>query len=61
MSFLLFDPDFIDLLVEAGQRDAAAAVHAALPGEVFRLTRTPRGPVVPPRDPGDVTAPVPAR
>ena len=43
MSFLLFDPDYIDLLVEAGQRDAAAAVRAALPGDLFRPTRTQPG------------------
>jgi NTE family protein len=41
MSFLLFDPDYIELLVEAGQRDAAAAVHAALPGELFRTSSRP--------------------
>lgn len=45
MSFLLFDPDFIDLLIDAGQRDAAAAVHAALPGDLFRLShRVPTPP-----------------
>jgi NTE family protein len=42
MSFLLFDPDFVDALVELGQRDAAAALHDdAHDGDPFRTSRRP--------------------
>jgi NTE family protein len=38
MSFLLFDPDFVEGLIELGQRDAAAALHDC-DGDPFRITR----------------------
>jgi NTE family protein len=43
MSFLLFDPDFIEMLIDAGQRDAAAAVQAGGSGDVFRISRYTNG------------------
>jgi NTE family protein len=54
MSFLLFDPDFIEALVDAGQRDAAAAVHGGGPDDLFRLTRraVPEAPRPAPRPRG---------
>jgi NTE family protein len=39
LSYLLFDPDFVDSLIEAGQRDARAAL-AAHGDDPWRLTRT---------------------
>jgi NTE family protein len=38
MSFLLFDPDFVEALIDLGQRDAAAALHDG-DDAPFRVTR----------------------
>lgn len=51
MSFLLFDPDYIDALIDAGQRDAAVAIHAAVPDDLFRISRRADSPRTAPGPP----------
>jgi NTE family protein len=48
LSFLLFDPDFVDALIELGRRDAAAALRDADGnGSPFHLTRRRTRPAEP--------------